>query len=330
MRKLKEGCEMKRGVRMQGWVVWVTAILFGAWCLPPIPQRDIPPFPLPERFPGGWKEYFDLEQKAAFLESIIIMHAGVRTYGVFEERYPKTFRELCESPYSPLKCADIPNVFTNKPLVETPPGEIGAIEFKILAPGDGGMDALYFGSSRSNTKDDSYERLEIRHWRLHPFTGEIVITLWDRIEPVHKLIGWTQRLKKFLQEYARSSPGFATAYAVQEALELALLDYMECGTGVYPTYRDTLPRDKKTYPTSMDELLRTFHFLEKLRNGYTGGYARYIPYSPGVKGNPGDFTIEFKPDNPKILPDVFVFVEGGQTVDYFISYAIFQKVPSKK
>ncbi|MHA2612022.1 MAG: hypothetical protein V2G33_06525 [bacterium JZ-2024 1] len=133
---------------MEGWAVWLGAIFFLA-CLPPVTQKELemlPPSPPWEGFSGGWRGIFDLAEKADFLD-IMVIQMGVKVFVRFEGRYPKTFQELCESPYSPLKCADIPNVFANKPLVETPPGELGAVEFKILAPGDRGLRGVYWPSS---------------------------------------------------------------------------------------------------------------------------------------------------------------------------------------
>lgn len=232
------------------------------------------PFPetLKEQFPGGWNEYLSTAQYTVF-SVYTTLGAAFNIYIDFEGKLPGTIKEVCESPYMPFPCQEILNPYTKKPLLETPAGTAGHVEYKppqdlkSLPP----FLPLY---------------LTVPDWEDNPLSvkeRQTFITIGPYSpDYVYKgLLGL--------------EPAWGTAAGMEHLIASSITAFTACTGG--------------RGPQSFEELANMFPYLRKLRNGFTGGYAnlifeRTIPTNASreevekqikelkkFKGTPGDFAI---------------------------------------
>jgi len=266
-------------------------VLMGLICVPPQIEQRIAgkplPGPLAERF-KDWEEV--TAHRAALFGVMAVVHHGLKNYVMTHLRLPKGLTELCEGPYLIVDCKDLLNPYTGRPVFETPKGELGSIWVELDPPG-GEADLL--------TKFS--EMMTQFHWD----TGK------PRVE---------QFIFGFVRDYInpnKSSP-YGEIYASDTPAELIIGSSIESEmTSLGNLFADQcqLGRGKKgSY--SFQEMTSIFPILNKLKNPYTGGYARLIaekvidamPGTPEADAqwlappridllppSPGDFTIVWLP-----------------------------------
>ncbi|MHA2637354.1 MAG: hypothetical protein V2G34_07265 [bacterium JZ-2024 1] len=271
-------------------------------CERPLNYSSKIPFPESFRaqFPGGFSELIaKMSQYETTLTATI--GAGYYTYMTFEAKKPESVEELCGSPYMPVDCKDILNPFTDKPLLETPPGTYG-----------------WFTISTSNTSDPfspghfHFLLPDEEDPNLKPI--EVVNDNFLKLDSPPSLHG-QQSAIFFLPKHL--DDGWKTATAVQHSLAYVFSKYRIC---------------KKRMPTSFEELKEMFPFLSKLRNGFRKNYAQLAGFLT-LPGNEYVFNISgllFSPYPPpkatlRTSPwNQFTFTEEmltGQPGDFYILIA---------
>lgn len=251
------------------------------------------PFPdtLTQQFPAGWDDLLSTTQRTVWLVTSTI-DVG---YGIFMEtegRQPGSMSEFCREPYMPVPCSEILNPFTGKPILEAAPGTLGRIDFE--AP-----------PSPTALKGSAYYSITVPDWENDPASTKVLrmlrpVDYSPDFEPLDKSL----------------APAWISARATAGLVSRAIFTFDQCKAGP---------------PGSWEELAAFAPYLRKLRNGFSGGYAKPVfertvaagapPEAQGelmkelerFKGNPGDFAIFWGPGAGPLR--VVVFGQDGRDID---------------
>ncbi len=186
----------------------------------------------------------------------------MNNFFVFERRFPTSIEELCKSPHVPVDCEELLHEWFHP--------ELGEIRFpyiypyqRRIFPGQPDVAKIFVRSGLTLLDDEVVKT----YWDLKCNGGKLV---WKMKEWV---ISHGYKAAVFVGPFARSDvpPAFKRAFAVQEFLRRISLSWSDA-------FEDRL--------LSFELLEEVFPVVKKLKNDYTGRYARPVNFP-----SPGDFQI---------------------------------------
>jgi len=232
------------------------------------------PFPedMKKQFPGGWEDLVSTVERTQFVINTTL-GSGIRTYIEFTGELPNSLEEVCKGSYIPFPCEQILNPFTQKPILETPRGQWGHVEYTPTKGKKSLRGFLPLTVTLPNFLEEG---------NLHSI---IELNTYNSIHYTDDFVPWSK---------LGFGPEWITAFSTSAVISGSMSYYWYCTGGT---------------PNSFNEMADAFPYLRNLRNGFTGGYARLIAErripadaSPAVEkqvmeevenfgGTPGDFAI---------------------------------------
>ncbi len=295
---------MKKQILRKVWAILALVFVASLCELTDEDRNDIarlPPLPaeLKTIFPGGWEEVWQKNGAHSLITQSIFL-AAVDAYVDFEGKLPSSMKEICDGPYMPVDCKEIPNILIGKPLLETPRGTLGWFEYEPPVNPTDFSQPIYF--------------LET----VLKIAGNRVTVGEDRT-PNHMLPN--MRRGKIVTYPKTLGDAWKTALAVRIVLGAVVSMFPWCR-------QERLPR-------SFEELIELSPFLKKLRNGFSGEYARltmfrvfhpttekeawkiYREVKLNTTGPPGDFAIILLkiPELHFARQPILVFGADGRDID---------------
>ncbi|MHA2647661.1 MAG: hypothetical protein V2G51_06435 [bacterium JZ-2024 1] len=234
------------------------------------------PYPYEDIEPGGWSALMPRVKMQTSIYNMVILQA-LKQYMAYEWRLPKNMVELLNSPYSAVSAEHLVEPVAGLPYSRLKEGQMLTHWYTFQDTGE---------LNTSTVTTTYYVRDPETREPVATQTTDPAISYLPKILP----FGFSRDGPWCPIRYDRTSVDLrgVTAEAVEHALD----------TGVAEFYRHHRRR-----PKSHAEMVATFPFLEKLKNPYTGEFARLEGSGPRVsatvpEGNPGNFYFLEDPDLP--------------------------------
>jgi len=205
--------------------------------------------------------------QSAVMDMEQFLNVGSQFFTIYEGRPPESIRELCDSPYVPVDCREYQMIYPSPeggeplriPLLfffeEVAPGEPGHLEMFIHRPS--------------------------QEYPQSPDVVDFVVTMDYPVCEGGKIVLKPQERVRQAYRYRNSgSPIYRPD--VPEPLKRASVV-----ESALHTHMDAFEKIFQERPLrSLEKFLSVYPFANKLRNDYTGGYAR-----PVTSPSPGDFKV---------------------------------------
>lgn len=230
----------------------------------------------------------ELEFRRATLTNPSVITAAIHAMFEVEGKIPSSLSELCSGPYMAIRCEDLKNPYTGKPIAES-----------LDTPGD-----VHFIRS-DDTLKYLYHNVDFRTGKVRSMAFDFKIILEGKRKYREEQI--KQGIIDAGMRVARMDDRHKSAYAVGRYLK-----------GVIAIFEATPPLF--TLPRTFQEILDKSRIrevgkmnyardVEHLRNEFTKGYARFTE-TP----SPGDFYFGPWKENPSKYLYLATYGEGGKVI----------------